>query len=65
VGRDTADWLLRVERESLNQTASRERLQSALAAAGHPVTLAVEIGAVSDSPARRNAAAAEAPNSPA
>ncbi|MBK8073762.1 MAG: DNA polymerase III subunit gamma/tau [Ramlibacter sp.] len=60
VGRDTADWLLRVERESLNQAASRERLQAALAAAGHPVTLAVEIGAVSDSPARRNAAAAEA-----
>ena len=54
VGRDTADWLLRVERESLNQTASRERLQAALAAAGHPVTLAVEIGRVTDCPARRN-----------
>jgi DNA polymerase-3 subunit gamma/tau len=60
VARDTDQWLLRVERESLNQTTSRERLQAALRAAGHAVTLAVEIGAVQDSPARRNAAAAAA-----
>jgi DNA polymerase III subunit gamma/tau len=58
VARDTDQWLLRVERESLNQSGSRERLQSALQAAGHNVTLAVEIGRVTDSPARRNAAAA-------
>ena len=58
VGRDTDHWLLRVERESLNQPATRERLQTALHAAGHPVTLGVEVGAVSDSPARRNAHAA-------
>ncbi len=58
VARDEGHWLLRVERESLNQGNSRERLQSALRAAGHEVTLGVEIGAVSDSPARRNAAAA-------
>ncbi len=57
VARDTDQWLLRVERESLNQPASRERLQSALQAAGHGVRLAVEIGRVTDSPARRNAAA--------
>jgi DNA polymerase-3 subunit gamma/tau len=50
--------MLRVERESLNQPASRERLQNALQAAGHAVTLSVEVGAVTDSPARRNAAAA-------
>jgi DNA polymerase III subunit gamma/tau len=47
-----------VERESLNQPASRERLQAALRAAGHAVSLAVEVGPVQDSPARRNAAAA-------
>ena len=57
VGRDEHDWLLRVERESLNQGNNRERLQAVLQAAGHPVTLAVEIGPVTDSPARRIAAA--------
>jgi DNA polymerase-3 subunit gamma/tau len=58
VARDTGHWLLRVERESLNQGASRERLQGALRAAGHEVQLGIEIGTVADSPARRNAAAA-------
>ncbi len=58
VGRDTDHWLLRVERETLNQPANRERLQAALHAAGHPVTLGVEVGPVTDSPARRNAHAA-------
>jgi len=59
VARDVDQWLLRVERESLNQGASRERLQNALAAAGHAVRLAIEIGSVGDSPARRNRAANE------
>ncbi|MCM2342828.1 MAG: DNA polymerase III subunit gamma/tau, partial [Rhodoferax sp.] len=36
-----------------------ERLAAALQAIGHAVELAVEQGAVSDSPARRNAAEAE------
>jgi DNA polymerase-3 subunit gamma/tau len=58
VARDEGHWMLRVERESLNQPASRERLRSALQAAGHAVELSVEVGAVTDSPARRNAAAA-------
>lgn len=58
VARDTDQWLLRVERESLNQPGSRDRLAAALAAAGHPVKLVAEVGRVSDSPARRNAAAA-------
>jgi DNA polymerase III subunit gamma/tau len=58
VGRDEGHWMLRVERESLNQPASRERLQNALQAAGYAVSLSVEVGSVSDSPARRNAAAA-------
>jgi DNA polymerase-3 subunit gamma/tau len=60
VARDEGHWMLRVERESLNQPASRDRLQAALRSAGHDVQLAVEVGAVVDSPARRNAAAAHA-----
>jgi DNA polymerase-3 subunit gamma/tau len=55
VGRDVGHWMLRVERESLNQPASRERLRSALHAAGHAVDITVEVGPVSDSPARRAA----------
>lgn len=58
VARDEGHWMLRVERESLNQPASRERLRAALAAAGHAVELGVEVGPVADSPARRNAHAA-------
>ena len=53
-------WILRVERESLNQTAAREKLQLALQTAlpGQPAPqLVVELGPVADSPARRNAAA--------
>ena len=58
VGRDTDQWILRVERESLQQPGSRERLAAALQAIGHAVNVMVEIGPVTDSPARRNAAAA-------
>lgn len=58
VARDDGHWMLRVERESLNQPLSRERLRAALKAAGHDVELSVEVGAVADSPARRNAHAA-------
>ena len=57
VARDTDQWILRVERESLNQAGNRDRLQAALNGAGHPVKLVVEVGRVLDSPARRNAAA--------
>jgi DNA polymerase-3 subunit gamma/tau len=57
VARDTDQWLLRVERESLNQAGARDRLSAALQGAGHAVQLAVEVGRVSDSPARRNASA--------
>ncbi|MGY8903364.1 MAG: DNA polymerase III subunit gamma/tau [Burkholderiales bacterium] len=53
VARDTDHWMLRVERESLNQSSSRERLQTALATAGYAVSLSVEVGRVTDSPARR------------
>jgi DNA polymerase-3 subunit gamma/tau len=58
VARDTDQWLLRVERESLNTTTSRERLQAALQALGYEISLSVEIGRVTDSPSRRNAAVA-------
>jgi DNA polymerase-3 subunit gamma/tau len=58
VARDSDTWLLRIERESLNSTNSRERLQRALEQAGHPVRLTVEIGRVVDSPAKRLAALA-------
>lgn len=59
VGRDTDQWLLRIERETLSQPSSREKLTTALAAIGHDVKLAIEIGGVIDSPARRNKQAAE------
>ncbi|MEJ8838939.1 DNA polymerase III subunit gamma/tau [Ramlibacter sp. AN1133] len=58
VARDEGHWMLRVERESLNQAVARERLRNALQALGHAVDLSVEVGTVTDSPARRNAAAA-------
>jgi len=60
VARDTGHWMLRVERESLNSPTSRDRLTAALKAAGHDVGLTIEVGSVSDSPAKRNAAAAQA-----
>ena len=59
VGRDTDQWLLRVERESLNQPGTRDRLTAALKGAGFDVALAVEIGRVTDSPSRRNNAASQ------
>ena len=57
MGRDTGQWQLRIESESLNQGTARERLQTALQTLGHEVKLVVEIGKVTDSPAMRNAAA--------
>jgi DNA polymerase-3 subunit gamma/tau len=57
VARDTDQWILRVERESLNQPGTRDRLTSALVAAGFSVKLVVEVGRVTDSPGRRNTAA--------
>jgi DNA polymerase-3 subunit gamma/tau len=59
VSREGVRWTLRIERESLNQGSNRERLAAALQSIGHTVELVVEQGAVSDSPARRNAAEAE------
>ncbi|MDR6890416.1 MULTISPECIES: DNA polymerase III subunit gamma/tau [Variovorax] len=59
VARDVDQWILRVERELLNQPSAREKLADALAALGHGVKLAIEIGGVIDSPARRNKQAAD------
>jgi len=58
VARTAECWTLRVESGSLAQSGARERLQAALAEAGHAVQLQVELGAVKDCPARRNALAA-------
>ena len=55
VAQDTDQWILRVERESLNQANTRDRLQTALQSIGHAVKLVIEVGRVSDSPAKRNA----------
>ena len=55
VARTDRQWTLRVESESLAQSGVRERLQAALADAGHCVRLQIDSGPVSDSPARRNA----------
>lgn len=57
VRREQRQWLLRVERESLNQAGARDRLEGALAEAGWLVSLAVTTGEVLDSPAKRNAKA--------
>jgi DNA polymerase-3 subunit gamma/tau len=53
IARDAGQWVLRVERESLNQGNSRERLAAALKTLGHEVRLVVEVGRVQDSPAIR------------
>jgi DNA polymerase-3 subunit gamma/tau len=60
---DAEAWTLRVERQSLNHAGACEKLLQALQtldeAAGHtPITaLVIEVGPVSDTPARRNGAA--------
>jgi DNA polymerase-3 subunit gamma/tau len=56
IARDTDQWHLRIDSESLNQGSARERLQAALNEAGFAVKLVVEIGKVTDSPAQRDAA---------
>ena len=59
LSRSGEQWQLRVARETLMHAASRERLQAALLSAGHGnVKLHIEVGPVTDSPARRLAAKA-------
>jgi DNA polymerase-3 subunit gamma/tau len=58
VARDSGQWVIRIERSSLNQGNTRERLATALATLGYETRLTVEIGTVTDSPAMRVAAEA-------
>ena len=53
VRKDAGNWLLQVERESLNTPNNQERLQLALQSLGHAVTLSVQLGPVQDTPAKR------------
>ena len=57
VAKDETQWILRLERESLNQPNNRDRLTVALNNAGHAVSVVVEVGPVVDTPARRLLAA--------
>ncbi len=57
VSQDGSSWTLRVERQSLKQSATCEKLQLALqtlTSADPAIRLMVEVGPISDSPARRN-----------
>jgi DNA polymerase III subunit gamma/tau len=58
VARNADEWLLRVDRETLNQPSARERLSLALQSLGHDVRLLVDMGTVTDSPALRTVAEA-------
>ncbi len=60
VAQDGGEWSLRVQRTSLNQPMPRERLLKALAHITDCTSLHVENGKVSDTPALRNKARAEA-----
>ena len=51
--KDATTWVLQVERESLNSPSNRERLQLALQALGHAVSIKVQLGPVTDTPAKR------------
>ena len=53
VQQDATAWVLQVERESLNSPSNRERLQLALQALGHAVSITVQLGSVTDTPAKR------------
>ena len=53
MAKDATEWVLQVERESLNSPSNRERLQLALQALGHAVSISVQLGPVQDTPAKR------------
>ncbi|MDY0747153.1 DNA polymerase III subunit gamma/tau [Paucibacter sp. R3-3] len=58
---ETQVWRLRVERDSLRQPALKDKLQTALnTALQRPVRIELEAGVAQDSPALREAAAAQA-----
>ncbi len=60
LARDGDHWMLRVERSALNTPTTHERLTQALQAEGLAQRISVEVGRVSDTPARRLAALADA-----
>jgi DNA polymerase-3 subunit gamma/tau len=60
VEQSATGWAIQVSNPALNQSNARERLQAALLAHGHAVELSVRPGSADDTPARRNAAAAQA-----
>jgi DNA polymerase-3 subunit gamma/tau len=60
VEQTAAEWVIQVSNPALNQNSARDRLQAALQAHGHAVALIVRAGSADDTPARRNAAAAQA-----
>lgn len=53
-------WVIQVSNPALNQSSARERLQAAIQANGQPIELTVRTGRADDTPARRNATAAQA-----
>jgi len=53
IKRNDQSWMLQIEQSSLDTPSTRERLQQALIDAGYRVSLLIEIGPVTDSPARR------------
>lgn len=53
IAKEATGWVLQVERASLNSPSNRERLQLALQALGHAVTISVQLGPVQDTPAKR------------
>ena len=57
VARDEGHWMLRVERESLNQPPAATSCRPRCSRGPSAVSLTVEVGPVTDSPARREAAA--------
>ena len=60
VAREGGVWTLRVQRSSLNQTTTRERLLKALSQVTDCTSLQVESGLATDTPALRDKAHAEA-----
>lgn len=60
IAQEAGVWTLRVERASLNQAVARERLAKALAQVTDCTSLQLESGKVTDTPALRNKARAQA-----
>jgi DNA polymerase-3 subunit gamma/tau len=60
MAREGSTWHLTVPRESLAQAGVCERLQTALHSKGHAVSLVVQVGQVTDTPAQRITAAQQA-----